>query len=246
MSLPEPFDRSTFKQSDLNHSIDPSSAPSETLDTQQVGAWQEQLLPVATLMSEEDVTVLRQQLEATHQLLQYRQNLVDSLTEQLISGQTHLAQVERDLEEAQQQCARQSDKVEDVQSVCQDLRSQLRRQQQRIGEYKQILKQSGRLPRPAGQLASQEGFVALDYDSLNGAPVDDEAPKTAPVAPWSADATDLAGPLAIYRKLAEMTMATTAARAQQAMMQKRAEPQTLEAADYHLTTGHRIELPSFT
>ncbi|MEO0377505.1 MAG: hypothetical protein AAF329_23465 [Cyanobacteria bacterium P01_A01_bin.17] len=246
MSLPEPFDRSTFKQSHAHHSVDPLSAPSETLDTQPIGDWQEQLLPVATLMSEEDVTVLRQQLEAAHQLLHYRQNLVDSLTEQLISGQTHLAQVERDLEGAQHNCARQADKVEDVQSVCQDLRSQLRRQQQRIGEYKQILKQSGKLPRPAGQLATQEGFVALDYDSLGGAPVDEGEAKAAPVAPWSAEAADLAGPLAIYRKLAEMTMATAAARAQQNMIQKRAEPQTYDTEDYPLTAGHRIELPSFT
>ncbi|PZD73557.1 hypothetical protein C1752_01888 [Acaryochloris thomasi RCC1774] len=245
MSLPEPFDRSTFKQSQSHHSVDPLSAPSETLETQPIGDWQEQLLPVATLMSEEDVTVLRQQLEAAHQLLYYRQNLVDSLTEQLVSGQTHLAQVERDLEEAQHNCARQADKVEDVQSVCQDLRSQLRRQQQRIGEYKQVLKQSGQLPRPAGQLATQ-GFVALDYDSLSGAPVDENEAKAAPVAPWSAEVADLAGPLAIYRKLAEMTMATAAARSQQKMIQKRAEPQTYNAEDYQLAAGHRIELPSFT
>lgn len=243
MSLPEHSDRSTFKQS---HSVDPLSAPSEARDIQPIGDWQEQLLPVAALMSEEDVTVLRQQLEAAHQLLHYRQNLVDSLTEQLISGQTHLAQVERDLKEAQHDCARQADKVEDVQSVCQDLRSQLRRQQQRIGEYKQILKQSGQLPRPAGQLATQQDFVALDYDALGGAPADAREAKAAPVAPWSAEAVDLSGPLAIYRKLAEMTMATAAARAQQKMIQKRAEPPTYDADDYHLAAGHRIELPSFT
>jgi exonuclease VII large subunit len=246
MSLPEPCDRSTFKQSNSHHSIDPSLVPSETLDTQQVCDWQGQLLPVGMLMSEEDVTVLRQQLEAAHQLLHYRQNLVDSLTEQLISDQTHLAQMERDLKDAKQQCARQSDKVEDVQSVCQDLRSQLRRQQQRIGEYKQILKQSGNLPRPARQLAAQQGFVSLDYDSLGGAPVGEGAAKAAPVAAWSAEAADLAGPLAIYRKLAEMTMATAAAHAQQKVSQNRAKPQTFDAENYRLGAGHRIELPSFT
>ncbi len=240
MSLPEPRDYSAFNQPNSNH-LDPLSMTHETIDNQQVCDWQDQLLPVATILQEEDVTLLRQQLEAAHQLLLYRQNLVDSLTEQLVSDQTHLVQVERELEEAQLECTRQSEKVDDVQSVCQDLRSQLRRQQQRIGEYKQILKQSSQLPRSAEQLAPHQGFVPLDYDSLAGSSAKNETPKSEPVAPWSTrESTDLNGPLAIYRKLTAMTMATAAARSPQ----RRSE---LVSANYDLKPGeHRIELPSFT
>lgn len=236
MSLPEPFDHASYE-------ANASSMSPDSLDSQQACNWQEQLLPVTSILQEEDVTILRQQLEAAHQLLRYRQNLVDSLTEQLVSDQTHLAQVEQELVDERTQCTRQTEKVDDIQAVCQDLRSQLRRQQQRIGEYKKILKQSGQLPRPAGQLAPQQGFVPLDQDAL----AEESAAKTAPVAPWSAADVDLAGPLAIYRKLTEMTMATAAARAQQKRVQKRAEPRPFVPENYNLqSAGHRVELPSFT
>ncbi|MGF1604132.1 MAG: hypothetical protein ACFCU8_19360 [Thermosynechococcaceae cyanobacterium] len=238
MSLPEPFD-----QSNQDYSIDPVSTPLDDFERQQAYGWQEQLLPVAKVLQEEDVTVLRQQLEAAHQLLQYRQALVDSLTEQLVSDQTHLAQVEQDLEEAKLQGTRQASQVDDVRAVCKDLRSQLRRQQHRIDEYKQLLKQSGQIERSDGPLAPQPGFVPLDHGSLAG------ATGLSKVSPWSTqEAADaMAGPLALYRKLTEMTMATAAARTQHKRIQKRADPRPPAEKNYSMpSVGHQIELPSFT
>lgn len=215
--------------------------PLEDFEDQQIDAWQEQLLSVAKMMQEEDVTVLRQQLETAHQLLQHRQTLVDSLTEQLVSDQTHLAQLELDLEDARLQGVRQASQVEDVEAVCKDLRSQLRRQQQRIDEYKQLLKQSSQLKPSEGQLAPQPGFIPLDHDSLAG------AAGVAKVAPWSTEEmTDSTGPLALYRKLAEITMVTAAARNQQKRLQRPVQPRPAGGSPNNNLPSHPIELPSFT
>ena len=137
MSRPEPFDPQAF------HRSNPEMAPEDGTFAQEIaaamhashqtqsGAWQQHLLPVAEILEQEDVAVLRQELESAHHLLAYQQRLIDSLTEQLVSQETHLNQVEQDLEAAEHQCGRQSAQLEDVMAVCQDLRAQLRWQQRR-------------------------------------------------------------------------------------------------------------------
>ncbi|WP_299405365.1 hypothetical protein [Acaryochloris sp. IP29b_bin.148] len=144
--------------------------------------WQDQLLPVDTVLVEEDVTVLRQELETAHELLQYQQRLIDSLTEQLVGHETHQAQLEKDLEAAERGSDREAEKLKEFQSICQDLRSQLRRQQARICEYKTVLKNNSNTFQPHAKVASRK-LVSFGYASVA---VDDPLAASSPVSPWSA------------------------------------------------------------
>jgi len=125
--------------------------------------WQDQLLPVDTVLGEEDVTVLRH------------------LTEQLVGYEAHQAQLEKDLETAQRDSHREAEKLKEFQSICQDLRSQLRRQQARICEYKTVLKNNSNTFVPDAKVASRQ-MVSFGYAAVA---VEDPA-SASPVSPWSA------------------------------------------------------------
>lgn len=141
--------------------------------------WQDQLLPVDTVLAEEDVTVLRQELETAHELLQYQQRLVDSLTEQLVGYEAHEAQLKKDLEIAACDTQREAEKLQESHLICQDLRSQLRRQQARICD----LKHNSNNPIPHSKVSSRR-LVSFGYASVC---MDDQfAPSSSPVSPWSA------------------------------------------------------------
>ncbi|NJK41953.1 MAG: hypothetical protein HC934_12675 [Acaryochloridaceae cyanobacterium SU_2_1] len=217
--------------------------------------WQDQLLPVETVLVEEDVAVLRQEVEIAHQLLQYQQTLIDSLTEQLVSYEAHQAQIEKDLEGAEARYNQQADKIDEVNSICLDLRSQIRRQQDRIDEYKLALKQntnpglSGNGPSPANKVFSQK-FLSLGYETIpmKHGPVESGA---SPVSPWSAtDPVNVNHALAICRKLAALhqTRVASAAEATATPDSDQDSPLNLSApqqASPPASPSHSLELPSF-
>lgn len=165
--------------------------------------WQDQLLPVDTVLVEEDVTVLRQELETAHELLQYQQRLIDSLTEQLVGYETHQAQLEQDLEIAERGSQREAEKLKEFQSICQDLRSQLRRQQARICEYKTVLKHNSNTFLPHPKVTACK-LVPFGYASV--AVEDQLGASSSPVSPWSAtDPINFSDAFAICcRKLAAL------------------------------------------
>ena len=147
-----------------------------------LGHWQDQLLPVDAVLDEEDVTVLRQELETAHNLLQYQQRLIDSLTEQLVDCETHHTQLQQDLETAQRDSHREAEKCEEFQSICQDLRSQLRRQQARIHEYKTVLKNNSNTFLPHTKVISRK-TVSFGYAVAIDEPF---VTSSSAVSPWSA------------------------------------------------------------
>lgn len=171
--------------------------------------WQDQLLPVDTVLGEEDVTVLRQELETAHNLLQYQQRLIDSLTEQLVGYEAHQTQLEEELEDAERGSQREAEKLQEFQSICQDLRSQLRRQQTRICEYKTVLKNNSNTFAPSTKVTPRP-MVSVGYATVA---VDDPiVASPSAVSPWSAtDPASFANAFDICcRKLAALGLENTA------------------------------------
>ncbi|HEY9845616.1 MAG TPA: hypothetical protein V6D03_05400, partial [Candidatus Caenarcaniphilales bacterium] len=78
-------------------------------------------------------------LEISHRMLQYQQNLIESLTEQLASSQAHLAQLELQLASVQQRYEEKSQLLQQSEATCQDLRTRLGRQQQQTLQFKTAL-----------------------------------------------------------------------------------------------------------
>lgn len=183
--------------------IPPSASSFNPFDASSLNRWQDQLLPVDTVLVEEDVTVLRQELETAHQLLQYQQRLIDSLTEQLVGHEAHQSQLEQDLADAQRHSHKEAEKLKEFHSICQDLRSQLRRQQTRITALKQ--NSNSILPPSAGKVTSRR---LISLGQAAGAVDASFTPQTSPVSPWSATApVNLASAFAICcQKLATLNL----------------------------------------
>lgn len=80
-----------------------------------------------------------QELVASRQMLQQQQILTESLTEQLVSSQERIAQMERDLALLQQSYDEQQHLLKDEEANCQDLRTRLYRQQQQALQFKAAL-----------------------------------------------------------------------------------------------------------
>lgn len=214
MGVPQAFENQNFQpfgtavnSTDAEYSRQSEgSPPGGTVDQEahpQVShwAWQDQLIPLANIHQEDNCFVLRQELETAHHLLQYQQQLIGSLTEQLTSRETHLVQVESDLEDAKQRCIRQTENISDVEAVCHDLRTQLRRQQQHLCAPQRAIGQGHTPARPPDSF-SAEKLVAFGYgpNPFPAHPAETNAP---PVPTWSAGTgVDLTGSLAIYHKLA--------------------------------------------
>jgi|GEM_PF-2768750 len=165
-----------------NDSVIPPSVPRlKTVAASKLNRnrWQEQLLPVDTVLVEEDVTVLRQELETAHELLQYQQRVVDALTEQLVGYEAHQAQLQKNLEIAERNAQREAEKLQESNLICQDLRSQLRRQQARICD----LKHNSNTLMSHSKVSSRR-LVSFGYASVS---IDDQfATSSSPVSSWSA------------------------------------------------------------
>lgn len=93
-------------------------------------------LPAVALSETEQ---LRQELEQARQQLQEQQEQIDSLTQQLTANQRRQAQLDQELSQAQQEVHRSQRRLSEVESVCQDLRSRLYRQQHQTYKFKAAL-----------------------------------------------------------------------------------------------------------
>jgi hypothetical protein len=165
--------------------------------------WQEYLLPISCITAEDNLAVLQKELETAHQLLQSQQGMVDSLTEQLTNRDLQLQHAQSELACVQQTCDRQSAKLTESEGICRDLKTQLRRQQQRVLQYRSLL--SEQISGPV--LTPFSGSVSVGYEPASIESVA-AAAKSNPVSAWSAPRSiGLTGPLACYRELATIRMA---------------------------------------
>jgi hypothetical protein len=220
--------------------------------------WQEHLLPLSCVSQEDNLTVLRLELETAHQLLQYQQAAIDSLSEQLTNRDLALQHSQDELAAVQQATQHQTAQITEMGAICRDLKMQLRRQQQRVLQYRDLLKtaQVANEPTPTISPTLSEPVVAFGYDAISiEAHSRKAASKSPPVSAWSApESIDLTGPLACYRELATIRMTTTRIRletkpsrpAQQSL--SAAQPALPKQAEAQALTGStiKVELPSFT
>jgi exonuclease VII large subunit len=215
--------------------------------------WQEHLLPVSCIAAEDSLAVLRKELETAHQLLQSQQGVVDSLTQQLTNRDLQLQHAQNELACVQQTCDRQSTRLTESEGICRDLKTQLRRQQQRVLQYRSLLSEQMSGP----MLTPFSGSVAVA--AYEPAPANVEAvaaaAKSNPVSAWSAPhSIGLTGPLACYRELATIRMAPSLAEsgasgllADQTKGHTAAyTPYVSEAKRLNSEPEVRIELPKFT
>jgi hypothetical protein len=231
--------------------------------------WQEHLLPISCIATEDNVAVLKQELETAHQLLRIQQTAIHTLTENLTNCDLQLQHTQHELITNQQICDRNSAQLTEAESICRDLKTQLRRQQQRVLQYRNLLNErTGSIPSLSANTQSfQETLVSFGYESIT---VETEQPRSIctqrpAVAAWSApESIDLTGPLACYRKLATIRMTTAMIRvesgargvskttavntvAQIPVGQTHAlESNYLEPIEVGSKQTFQIELPSFT
>jgi exonuclease VII large subunit len=174
----------------------------EHTDANRCMHWQEHLLPVSCIAAEDSLAVLRKELETAHQLLQSQQGIIDSLAQQLTNRDLQLQHSQNELVCVQQTCDRQSTRLTESEGICRDLKTQLRRQQQRVLQYRSLL--SEQMSGPV--LTPFSGSGSIGYESTPASV--EAAAKSNPVSAWSAPRSiGLTGPLACYRKLATIRMA---------------------------------------
>jgi hypothetical protein len=110
-------------------------------------------------------------LESSHQASVRQQILIETLSEQLQSGQERIAQLERECSYTQQRYNEQSHQLLQAGNTCRDLRSRLQRQQQQTLQFKAALEKSLEMPKASDTQPPQRGFV----------------PKAQPIQAWSAE-----------------------------------------------------------
>jgi hypothetical protein len=219
--------------------------------------WQDHLLPLSCVSQEDNLTVLRLELETAHQLLQYQQAAIDSLSEQLTNRDLALHRTQEELSTVQQATHHQTAQITEMGAICRDLKMQLRRQQQRVLQYRDLLKTAQVVNEspPVLTPSPSESVVTFGYDSIEIETHSRKSvAKSPPVSAWSApESIDLTGPLACYRELATIRMTTTRIRLE--TKTSRPAQQSLPAAPprqpepkNHASTGSTfiVELPSFT
>jgi hypothetical protein len=245
-------------QSSANCSKSPETIPS--------AHWQEQLLPLSCVAEEDNLTVLRMELETAHRLLQHQQNMIDSLTENQTNQDLQLQHTQVEAVATRETCDRQSERLIEVESICRDLKTQLRRQQQRVLQYRNLLNE--RTANPISFQSTAQSFtetmVSVGYKTIavesHSSVAQQQQPKTSKppaVAAWSApESIDLTGPLACYRKLATIRMTASMIRMEsfsrgsmKAAIHSNIHPENSSQAKVvspGSKSGSRIELPSFT
>ncbi len=240
--------------------VSPDPASEMTEVSQPYLHWQDHLLPLSCVSQEDNLTVLRLELETAHQLLQYQQSAIDTLSEQLTNRELTLQHTQDELSTVQQTAHQQTSQITELGAICRDLKMQLRRQQQRVLQYRDLLKtaQVESYTPPSMVPTLSEPVVAFGYNSIT---IEAYSPKSVskspPVSAWSApESIDLTGPLACYRELATIRMTTTRIRletkpsrpAQQSLLAPQSTPTRQTEAKNNTSTGSTfmVELPSFT
>ncbi|MCU0551193.1 MAG: hypothetical protein MUC48_17745 [Leptolyngbya sp. Prado105] len=139
----------------------------------------EQLETINAMQAE--ATQFSQSLEQSHQVQQKQQILIETLTTQLESSQSRVAQLERDCALTKQQYDEQIQHLRQSESDCKDLRSRLNRQQQYTLQFKAALEKC--LDVSATQKIEASVDQAISQSECQSDPV--EFTKAQPVQPWS-------------------------------------------------------------
>lgn len=146
----------------------------EVLNTEKTRSQQQETL---LAQQTEEFNTLHEQLarlfnalESSHQASVRQQILIETLSEQLQSGQERIAQLERECSYTQQRYNEQSHQLLQAANTCRDLRSRLQRQQQQTLQFKAALEKSLEMPKATDTQPPQRGFV----------------PKAQPIQAWSA------------------------------------------------------------
>jgi exonuclease VII large subunit len=268
MSLSESFDPNTFldglplTQPWVSGGSLPPVSPAPASEMTEVSPpylhWQDHLLPLSCVSQEDNLTVLRLELETAHQLLQYQQAAIDTLSEQLTNRDLTLQHTQDELSTVQQTAHQQTSQITELGAICRDLKMQLRRQQQRVLQYRDLLKTAQvESYTPPSVPTLSESVVSFGYDSITiDAHSHKSVSKSPPVTAWSApESIDLTGPLACYRELATIRMTTTRIRLEtksprptQPSLSSSQTPPVRQTEAQNLATGStiKVELPSFT
>ena len=159
---------------------------SESTPPEQAQAVQAQL---AT--TQEQLTRLFQELELSFQTAQRQQILMETLTEQLASGQERIAELERDCAITQQRYNEQVQQRLQAEASCRDLRIRLNRQQQHTLQFKVALEKCLEMPAPSSRSAEVDlsNVLAAPFEPLTAEAI--IANQNSPVQPWSAPANQL-------------------------------------------------------
>jgi hypothetical protein len=166
------------------------------------------LMPVARVSTETSLTILRQELQKAHQLLAQQQQQIQSLVEQSESRELHLQQTQLEVTTLRQACDRQTAQIVEMQSISGDLKTQLKRQQQRVLQYRTLLERAQDQPLFAGSLQShgQGGWVP----STSTRNRNEEPAKVQADEEWLVQSTQrLMGPDVAQRKLLTLGLSPT-------------------------------------
>ncbi|MBM0742643.1 hypothetical protein JOY44_13640 [Phormidium sp. CLA17] len=135
----------------------------------------------------QQISQLSQELDASQKMGHRQQILVETLSEQLESGQERIAHLERDCAITQQRYNEQVQLVLQSENVCRDLRMRLHRQQRQALQFKAALEKSL-------EMGSLQDGASAPSDFISPSPSDSATsfiPKVQPVQPWSqVSATD--------------------------------------------------------
>jgi exonuclease VII large subunit len=222
--------------------------------------WQEHLLPFSCVSQEDNLTVLRLELETAHQLLQHQQAAINTLSEQLTNRDLTLQHTQDERTTLQHTCHQQTSQLNEMSAICRDLKMQLKRQQQRVLQYRDLLKTAQSIHTAPIGSGLTGGVISFEYDAIS---IETHsraaAPKSPPVSAWSApESIDLTGPLACYRELATIRMTTARIRLEAKTLQPTLQKSTSilpsaptisrksETQTSAVPSAMTVELPSFT
>lgn len=143
--------------------------------------------------TQEQVGRLFRELEASHQVAQRQQILIETLSQQLETSQEQVAQLERECAFTQQRYNEQAYNLSQSEMLCQELRSRLDRQQRYTLQFKAALDKCIEVPAHTDiDLSNIPSTAELKYYPQNAAARQHLILKPQPIKPWSANSDFLA------------------------------------------------------
>lgn len=144
--------------------------------------------------TQEQMTRLFRELEASHQVAQRQQILIETLTQQLENSQEQVANLERECALARANYNEQSYNLSQSENTCQELRSRLDRQQRYSLQLKAALDKFIDLPAHLElnpEASNSPATADIHYYPQNASARLRLLLKPQPIQPWSASAEDI-------------------------------------------------------
>lgn len=139
--------------------------------------------------TQEQLTRLFRELEASHHVAQRQQILIETLSQQMESSQEQVAQLERECAHIQQRYNEQSYNLSISENTCTELRSRLERQQRYSLQLKAALDKCLEVPAQtelAAEIGNTPVGAELQYNPQNASARLRLLLKPQPIQPWSA------------------------------------------------------------